>query len=79
MSAAINPARERLFATLPEVGEDAPIKYVIPLGRFCGTRIYDLPTAYLHWLVHEFTPYTNQTYWFAAAVFEYRRRRKAAA
>jgi hypothetical protein len=76
MTAAINPARELLFSTLPEVGEDAPLKYVLTFGKFCGTRVYDLPTAYLKWLVEEFQPFSNQRYWFAAAVLEYRRRTK---
>ncbi len=76
MSAEISPARELLFSTLPEVGEDAPLKYTLNFGKFCGTRVYDVPTAYLKWLVEDFTPFTNQRYWFAAALLEYRRRTK---
>jgi hypothetical protein len=70
----MSPDRERLFLTLPQVGEDAPIKYVLTFGKFCGVRVIDLPTAYLRWLVEEFQPFSNQMYWFAAAVLEYRRR-----
>jgi hypothetical protein len=76
MSAAINPALERRLRNLPEVGEDAPIKYLMNFGKFCGVRVCDLPWAYLNWFVNNFEPHSRQRYLFAAAVLEYRRRTK---